>query len=176
MTLGLFFYSSLIHYERFGGDPLKRSVKNRILAQMCKVVLVNSCFGEIALFWTFLIGPIHPTLAKIVQFESGIFSNVINLGFVQMVWLKNFLLFKFFSASVINEDFLAVFLTNWNWIFSTISQLSLLYLDQKFYYFAFLTGKLQDSQPFRTKYWAFFFGLTSILLISGKFHISFWNF
>ena len=31
------FLLALIHYKKYGGDPMKRSVNNRIIAQMCQI-------------------------------------------------------------------------------------------------------------------------------------------
>ena len=36
----LIFYSGFIHFEYYGGDPLKRSLKNKLLAQICNAVIL----------------------------------------------------------------------------------------------------------------------------------------
>ena len=37
--IAFFCYSGFIHYEYYGGDPMKRSLKNKLLAQISKSIL-----------------------------------------------------------------------------------------------------------------------------------------
>lgn len=37
--MAIFCYLGLIHYEYYGGDPMKRSLKNKLLAQIGKSIL-----------------------------------------------------------------------------------------------------------------------------------------
>ena len=37
-------YSGIIHFEHYGGDPLKRDIKNKLTAEMCLIALSLSFF------------------------------------------------------------------------------------------------------------------------------------
>ena len=169
LTIGLAFYSALIHYEKYGGDPMKRSVNNRIIAQMCQGVLLNSFITEFTTIWMAYFGPISPFFARIFLLNVGIFANILNLGFAEITLWKNFLVFKVFLAAGINDDFVSNFITKWNWFFSIVSQLSLFYLDaQHPKVFEFLTGKFSDLEPLRTGYWAVFYSVCGFISLFGS--------
>ena len=40
--MAFFCYMGLIHYEYYGGDPMKRSIKNKLLAQISKSILTSA--------------------------------------------------------------------------------------------------------------------------------------
>ena len=53
----------LVQFEKFGNDPMKRSVTNLIASQIHYIALLsNTCFAPF-LTWRVIIGPIQPDLA-----------------------------------------------------------------------------------------------------------------
>ena len=58
-----FCYSGFIHYEYNGGDPAKRSLKNKLFAQLCYTVLVLGTISSPAYAWRILVSPLTESLA-----------------------------------------------------------------------------------------------------------------
>ena len=59
------FNALLIHFEKFGGDPMKRSLKNQLIAQTGYAnIILNSLTAPIWIF-RILIGPINLSVAEV---------------------------------------------------------------------------------------------------------------
>ena len=57
--LGLGCYLGFIYFEHYGGDPMKRSIKNKLISQsfivlMMEIVIYNSAFA-----WRIIICPLN---------------------------------------------------------------------------------------------------------------------
>ena len=48
-TFGNLLLVSILHYERYGGDPQKRSLGNRLAADMCLAILLCTSMGIVPL-------------------------------------------------------------------------------------------------------------------------------
>ena len=44
-------YSGIIHFEHYGGDPLKRDIKNKLTAELCLIALSLSFFRYLLQFF-----------------------------------------------------------------------------------------------------------------------------
>ena len=53
----------LIQFEKFGNDPMKRSVTNLISSQIHYIAVISNTFFAPFLTWRVIIGPIQPDLA-----------------------------------------------------------------------------------------------------------------
>ena len=57
-------YSGFLHYEYYGGDPAKRSMKNKLWAQLCYCLIIMAMISSPAYAWRILIGPLKPVAAQ----------------------------------------------------------------------------------------------------------------
>ena len=86
--LGLTCYSGLIYFEHYGGDPMKRSIKNKLISQgllvlMAQIVVNNSGFA-----WRILIGPLNPYTSLFVLFIRNFFAITVVLCIAEFVSFK----------------------------------------------------------------------------------------
>ena len=67
-------YSGFIYFEHYGGDPMKRSIKNKLISQgllvlMAQIVVNNSGFA-----WRIIIGPLSQNISLFVLFIRNVFA------------------------------------------------------------------------------------------------------
>ena len=71
-VLGLFItiicYYGFIHFEHYGSDPMKRGIKNKLIAQIFIAILSLSCINNPVFAWRILIGPVHENIAILAIF------------------------------------------------------------------------------------------------------------
>ena len=58
----------LVQFEKFGNDPMKRSVTNLIASQINYIALLSNIFFSPFLTWRVIIGPIQPNLTGTFYF------------------------------------------------------------------------------------------------------------
>ena len=46
-------------FEKYGGDPLKRSLKNQLITQFGYAMMLNNTICTPCLTWRILFGPVH---------------------------------------------------------------------------------------------------------------------
>ena len=73
LFFGVIFYNTilsllLIQFEKFGNDPMKRSVTNLITSQIHYIALLSNMFFVPFLTWRVIIGPIQPDLTGTFYF------------------------------------------------------------------------------------------------------------
>ena len=52
-------YLGIIHYERYGGDPLKRSIQNRMISAAAFSAFMMSYIANAGFTWRFQMGPLN---------------------------------------------------------------------------------------------------------------------
>ena len=58
LLTGYTFYGGIVAYERFGGDPTKRSLRNKLIASLFSVVIILELF-IIGFAWRVIFGPLN---------------------------------------------------------------------------------------------------------------------
>ena len=86
------FFMFLIHYEKFGKDPMKRSLSNQLFAQFGWIAILDNWFIRPVWIYRILIGPVNQQIALIC---SLILKAVLGTWYVSLC--KNSLLTKIFS-------------------------------------------------------------------------------
>ena len=86
--LGLTCYSGLIYFEHYGGDPMKRSIKNKLISQgllvlMAQIVVNNSGFA-----WRIVISPLNPNISLFVLFVRQFFAITVVLCITEFISFK----------------------------------------------------------------------------------------
>ena len=165
LTLGNVFYFLLIHFERFGGDPKKRSIKNQILAQICTWILVIPLFAKPLYVWSVFISPLSPPLAKIYEILQNFTGIIVLSGLTEIVLLKSLMLFKFTTSTMIDEGFFSTLILSWNIGFASLeSQFHL--MMNRFSLESFLTE--DPTKPNSTsKFWNTFPVICCCIMILG---------
>ena len=102
----------------------KRSLKNKLLAQICKIIVVNNIFITPVFTWRFLIGPINEQLSIFVEFIRHFDAVMIFLCFMEIIVFRFLLLFGWKHFNSTNEDFMSVLVNVCNIVFAFVTQIS----------------------------------------------------
>ena len=142
VTLGSLLYAGIIHFEHYGGDPQKRTFTNKMFAKQCLAFIIeDTAIMTLVLFRVFC-GPLGhwagllattficcPLFAAMAMIEILIFK---------IVQVCNFRL-----SNRINEDFLTVFLTLFNFMFVSLALFSELFVTSSYVpVYAVVSGNL----------------------------------
>ena len=105
-------------FEKYGGDPLKRSLKNQLIIQFGYAMILNNTICTPMLSWRIIIGPLNYRIAVFDSFIENLSLTWMYLCFSQFFVLKALILLNFSHMMGINDDFMARFflLTNQGFI------------------------------------------------------------
>ena len=173
----------LILHEKYGGDPMKRSINNQLVVHaQCGMILRNLITTPI---WIarFLVGPLHKKIATFCSFWSQTISIWQILCYSEVAVLKSLMVFKWPLIAAMNDHFVGFFLILVNFGFLFITQISRLILGSfsTDKYFELLYGvKLlyEDGtgQMFLIIYLGFTMVISSICMISRQIKLIFEEF
>ena len=104
-------YLAIIHYERFGCDPQKRSLLNMIFANQCIFLMVGMLILNLFLGIRIPLGPFHLWLADTCLAMLIFMSSCINLSIITLLLLGNLQLLKPQIVSSINDEFWYIIIT-----------------------------------------------------------------
>ena len=99
----LLFWTEIFHnahlilcilFEKFGGDPMKRTVNNQLQVQICYAFLLNNILYTPVYIWRIFIGSIHPLFASVASYIYQIYLSWILLAFTEMSVITTFTLLK----------------------------------------------------------------------------------
>ena len=108
----------------------KRSLKNKLLAQICKIIVVNNIIITPVVTWRFLVGPINERLSIFVGFIGHFDAVMIFLCFMEIIVFRFLLLFGWKHFNSTNEEFVFCFMSWFNIGFSFVTQFSRLMLGE----------------------------------------------
>ena len=102
--LGLGCYLGFIYFEHYGGDPMKRSIKNKLISQsfivlMMEIVIYNSAFA-----WRIIIGPLNTNICLFVLFIHNFFAIIVAICITEFISFKVFMLYGWCMHSCINHQ------------------------------------------------------------------------
>ena len=63
MIISTFFYWGTIYYERYGGDPMKRTIENKLVSAISFSIIVICYSANVGLAWRIQIGPLNDNVA-----------------------------------------------------------------------------------------------------------------
>ena len=127
-TINNTFYFFLINYERNGGDPMKRSVKNRLMAQTGYVMILSNLIVTPTWFWRAFWGPLDPWIASVADAFRQSALTWLTLCFSEGILIKAVMTLKWSRFLAIDEEYWGNFLCVVNCCFSVISHLSRFYI------------------------------------------------
>ena len=120
--LGLTCYSGLIYFEHYGGDPMKRSIKNKLISQgllvlMAQIVVNNSGFA-----WRIVISPLNPNISLFVLFVRQFFATTVVLCITEFISFKVLMLYGWSYFCSMDEVFLSHTILTFNVLFGFCTQ------------------------------------------------------
>ena len=82
LLFGSIFYLGIVHYERYGEDPLKRSIQNRLISATAITALMMCYIVNVAWTWRVQVGPLNEDVAMflISSFRYFLMILLINLS------------------------------------------------------------------------------------------------
>ncbi len=111
----------LWHYERFGGDPQKRTILNQLIGVLALNSLVASLICQVALLHRLIHGPLSVSMAILVFFAPNFISSIVLLMILNEIILIRFLsAFWWKQLPPLNDDFVGVFLNFVNYGLATM--------------------------------------------------------
>ena len=136
-------------FEKHGGDPMKRSLKNQLVAQMGYCMIINNTICTPLLTWRIFFGPLSPEIAAFNSFWKNI-SMIWSLTCLTEVFLvKALMLNKFSYMAGLDDTFMSRFLFLETLGFLFLSQLSRFYLGSMYesVEFQVLSGIIVEEEP-----------------------------
>ena len=151
-------------FEKHGGDPMKRSLKNQLLAQMGYSMIINNTICTPLLTLRIYFGPLSPEIAAFNSFWKNISMFWIITCLTELFVVKALMLNKFSYMTGLDDTFMSrfIFLENLGLLF--LSQLSRFFLGSMYESIEFqvLSGIMLKEHPI---YWTIY--MTVMLFIFG---------
>ena len=103
--IGNILYLIIFQYERFGGDPMKRSIVNKFISTICLTMAATAFLSASSLIMRVFYGPFPLVLAKFLLYLEiyGVLlfcTNVICVFILKILQIK-----AFYFVNDLNEDF-----------------------------------------------------------------------
>ena len=96
-------------FEKYGGDPLKRSLKNQLITQFGYAMMLNNTICTPCLTWRILFGPVHIEIAAFTSFIENFSVTWLFLCLTESFVIKALMLFKFPRMAGLDDSFMARF-------------------------------------------------------------------
>ena len=88
LLFGSIFYLGIVHYERYGGDPLKRSIQNQLISATAITALMICYISNVTLTWRIQVGPLNEDVAMFVISTFRIFVMVVVINLSELMIYK----------------------------------------------------------------------------------------
>ena len=139
--LGNFLLLGIVHYEKFGQDPQKRSLPDRLFTFSCLLLFFCSIIANTITIVRTFIGPV---LNSIALFRYYLTSTLlaIPLAIAESIVFRCLMIFFFNDTAMVNDEFLATFLNLFNIMIGQMISIVRLNIGEFLYYeeFKFLSG------------------------------------
>ena len=61
-------YSGFVYFEHYAGDPMKRSIKNKLISQSFLILMVSILVSNHGFAWRIIIGPLNDNISIVIIF------------------------------------------------------------------------------------------------------------
>ena len=114
-SLGTGLILGIIHYEKFGQDPQKRSFSDQIFTFNCVMFMMASFIYYTVSEIRWLFGPVGYFLTTLKYYA---FSAIlcVPLGCTESILFRCLKIFFWKKSAMLNEDFLAMFFNGFNFV------------------------------------------------------------
>ena len=114
VTLSNAFYASLILYQKYGQDIMKRSINNQLWSQVALAMIVHNCVCSTIFSLRFIFGPLHFAVAAFEACIANSWMSWTLLVLAEISVIKALLICKFSWIMGINEHFAGRLLLRFN--------------------------------------------------------------
>ena len=104
----------IVHYEKFGQDPQKRSLPDRLLSFNCILNTFNLVPHSIIIIVRTLFGPVGFAVTDFRYYLMSSFATTILLGFSEAILVNCMMLFSWKTYVMVNDEFFSTFLNLFN--------------------------------------------------------------
>ena len=111
-------------FEKYGSDPLKRTVSNQLLTQIGHMIIMHNIVCSTLWTWRIIVGPLNLEIAEFESFIQSCFLVSVFLNFAEVAVIKASTICKWTVVTGMNDQFIATFIQNVNVGFIAISQMS----------------------------------------------------
>ena len=95
----------ICHYERFGGDPMKRSIVNKFISTVCLTMAAASFLSASTLLLRVFYGPFPLVLANVIIYLELYGVVLLCINVICVFILKILQIKAFYFVNGLNEDF-----------------------------------------------------------------------
>ena len=88
LIIGSIFYWGTIYYERYGSDPMKRTIQNKLVSAMAFSMIMLCYTNNIGLAWRIQIGPLSDNVAMMVLCNGLFFESFLILNMSEIIIYK----------------------------------------------------------------------------------------
>ena len=88
ISIGSIFYIGIIYYEQFGGDPMKRSIHNRMISAIAFSLFMYSNIFNLTITWRIQFGPLNEDVAMFVLVLNHFFFMLMMFNLTELMVFK----------------------------------------------------------------------------------------
>ena len=99
----------IFNYERFGGDPMKRGIENKLISSLAMTQITGTFLSAVTLFFRALIGPLNLTLTQALWFIMVSLNHFASLTLIVIYSYKDLNILAFNFASHLDEGLWFIF-------------------------------------------------------------------
>ena len=168
--LGLSCYSGFIYFEHYGGDPMKRSIKNKLISQSFVVLMMEIAIYNSGFAWRIIVGPLNPNICLFVLFVHNFFAIIVVICITEIISFKVFMLYGWTYFCSMDEVFLSQTILTFNFLFGFCTQLCRWMLGSfETHAYELLSGQLLSSKSKNHKryFWPISFVIYLTIILVG---------
>ena len=88
LIISSIFYWGTIFYERYGGDPMKRTIQNKLVSAIAFSIIMHCYTDNVGMAWRIQIGPINDNVAMILVFITASFDVFLMMNLSEIIIYK----------------------------------------------------------------------------------------
>ena len=88
LIISSIFYWGTIFYERYGGDPMKRTIQNKLASAIAFSIIMHCYTDNVGMAWRIQIGPINDNVAMILVFITASFDVFLMMNLSEIIIYK----------------------------------------------------------------------------------------
>ena len=88
LIISTIFYWGTIYYERYGGDPMKRTIQNKLISAIALSIIMRCYTTNIVIAWRFQIGPLNDNVAMVAVFIDAVFETFMMINLSEIIIYK----------------------------------------------------------------------------------------
>ena len=135
-NLGNLLLLGIAHYEKFGQDPQKRSLPDRVLSFNIILAVVISVIHSNIIIVRIFYGPVGNALTHFRYYLHSLAYPII-LGYTETMIFRCLMIFSWKKYAMVNDEFFATFLNIFNFMMGQIISLVRFFIGDFFYHDGF---------------------------------------